>query len=94
MPRRPPAHGGNGEWWQPRGLEEGTKNRWVHAKPWPATLIAANRGYCIHYTSRCLESADAADRELGDALPDLKTFLPPRPAPKEQTPKEGDKAAK
>ena len=50
---------------------------------------------CVElYTSRCLESADAADRELGDALPDLKTFLPPRPAPKEQTPKEGDKAAK
>jgi len=46
------------------------------------------------YTARCLESADAADRELGDALPDLKTFLPPRPAPKEQTPKEGDKPAK
>ena len=41
-----------------------------------------------------IESADAADRELGDALPDLKTFLPPRPAPKEPPPKEGDKAAK
>ena len=28
------------------------------------------------YTTRCLDVADRADRELGDQLPDLKTFTP------------------
>ena len=44
------------------------------ADDWLASCIAK-------YAAACKAAGDAADKELGDQLPDLRSFAPPPPAP-------------